>query len=37
VLLQYEDELKKMTEAAHKSMEALGAHRSHDDDYDDEK
>ena len=36
VLQMYEDELKKMTEAAHKSMEALeGQKRSHDPDDDD--
>lgn len=34
ILLTYEEELKKMTEAAHKSMEALGQkrHRPDDDD-----
>ena len=32
ILQEYESELKKMTEAAHKSMEALGARRSYDDD-----
>lgn len=33
ILKTYEDELKKMTEAAHKSMEALGQKRhQHDDD-----
>lgn len=32
ILQSYEDELKKMTAAAHKSMEALGNKRHHDDD-----
>jgi stage V sporulation protein G len=36
VLQQYEDELKKMTEAAHKSMEALEGQRRSHDDYDDD-
>jgi len=34
VLSEYEKELKKLTEAAHKSMEALGQRRSYDDDDD---
>lgn len=34
ILQTYEDELKKMTEAAHKSMEALGQKRHHSDDDD---
>ena len=34
VLASYEDELKKMTEAAHKSMEALGTQKRHHDDDD---
>src|SRR5436853_6580244 len=32
VLEHYEDELKKMTEAAHKSMEALEGQKRHQDD-----
>ena len=34
ILKTYESELKKMTEAAHKSMEALGQKRHHNDDDD---
>lgn len=36
ILAQYEDELKKMTEAAHKSMEALTGQKRNNSDYDDE-